>query len=289
MCGRPMAGGVAGAAFCYLSKGAAMPTVTPTTDLTTNQGKFPLRFPALEASLGQDHEWCEVKVGGRWRTIRFHDYHEIYQVPGLYECLFYRTLKCTSPLRVVSMLRRQLREAGQTGESLRVLDVGAGNGMVGALAQQIGARVCVGVDIIPEARDAADRDRPWVYDDYVVADLTDLPEAEEERIRKQRLNCLMTVAALGFGDIPPKAFLTALRLVQTPAWLAFNVKEDFAHPKDATGFAALLQRLAAEDVIRIESYARYRHRLSTTGEPLHYIAVIATKPRDVPDELRGEA
>jgi hypothetical protein len=30
----------------------------------------------------------------------------------------------------------------------------------------------VGVDIIPEAQEAADRDRPGVYEDYYVVDLT---------------------------------------------------------------------------------------------------------------------
>lgn len=253
--------------------------------LAENQTKFPLRFPSPDQVLAQDEEWCEVKMDGKWRRLRFHDYDEVYKVPGLYECLFYRTLKCNSPLRVVSALEQQMREFRQTPESLRVLDVGAGNGMVGAALHHIGVQRCVGVDIIPEARDAADRDRPWAYDDYLVVDLTDLPEDAEQTLRRHRLNCLTTVAALGFGDIPPKAFLNALNVIDTPAWLAFNVKEDFIHPSDGSGFASLVQQLAAEEVIQIQSYRRYRHRLSIAGEPLYYIAMVATKQKDVPDHL----
>ena len=257
----------------------------PVAQLEQHQSKFAIRFPAAEDVLGQDAEWCEVKLDGRWQRVRFHDYHAVYPVPGLYECLFYRTLKCNSPLRVVQQLEDQLREFRQSPEQLRVLDVGAGNGMVGSALHNIGVQRCVGVDIIPEARDAADRDRPWAYDDYLVVDLTDLPEQHEKTLRAHRLNCLTTVAALGFGDIPPKAFLTALDVVETPAWLAFNVKEDFLHPKDDTGFAGLIQQLCREEVIQIQSYRRYRHRLAISGEPLYYVALAATKQRDVPDHL----
>ncbi len=259
----------------------------PVTRLDEQQSKFDIRFPDADALLGQDQEWCEVRLDGRWRRIRFHDYHQIYGVPGLYECLFYRTLKCNSPVRVVQQLEAHVREFHQGPEQLRVLDVGAGNGMVGAALHNIGVQACVGVDIIPEARMAADRDRPWAYDDYLVVDLTDLPERQETTLRHARLNCLTTVAALGFGDIPPKAFLTALDVVETPAWLAFNVKEDFVHPTDATGFSALIQQLCREQVIQVQSYRRYRHRLAISGEPLYYVAMVASKQRDVPDHLLG--
>ena len=87
----------------------------------------------------------------------------------------------------------------------------------------------VGVDIIEEAAEAAERDRPGVYDDYVVVDLTDR-RADDPRdaLGARGFNCLTTVAALGFGDIPPEAFATAFNLVEpTAAWVAFNIKERF--------------------------------------------------------------
>ncbi len=248
------------------------------------QHRFELRFPDV-ATLGQDEEWCEVKLDGAWKRVRFHDYHEIFSVPGLYESLFYRTLRCSSPTRVASLLDDVLRDADQAPQDLRVLDVGAGNGMVGAALQDIGVAHVAGIDIIPEARDATERDRPWAYDAYHVADLTDLDEKAEEEIRRFGANCVATVAALGFGDIPDAAFLRALDLIETPGLVAFNIKEQFVDAADSTGFAALIERLKGLGVLRLDAYRRYCHRLSISGEPLHYVAVVATKLRDVPDEL----
>ena len=45
----------------------------------------------------------------------------------------------------------------ETAAQLRVLDVGAGNGMVGEELDRMGAKHIVGVDIIPEAAEAAQR------------------------------------------------------------------------------------------------------------------------------------
>jgi 2-polyprenyl-3-methyl-5-hydroxy-6-metoxy-1,4-benzoquinol methylase len=47
--------------------------------------------------------------------------------------LFYDRLKCTSPHKLVSLLNRVVTNAGEAPSQLRVLDVGAGNGMVGEL------------------------------------------------------------------------------------------------------------------------------------------------------------
>src|SRR5690606_25337280 len=98
-------------------------------------------------------------------------------------------------------------------------------------------------------------------------------------------NAMTCVAALGFGDIPALAFLKSLDLLETPAWLAFNIKEDFVQERDTTGFAVLLRELAREDIVRVEAHRRYRHRMSSANEPLHYIAMVATKQREIPEEF----
>ena len=245
-----------------------------------------VRFPETEHTLDQDEEWFELRDGDTWRRLRLHDYTEIYKVPGLYESLFYRLLRCCSPRRVVNLLEAVLRDAGEAPRDLRVLDVGAGNGMVGEQVWNLGATHIVGVDIFEEAKEAALRDRAHIYADYLVADLTDLEEETERRVRRQALNCLTTVAALGYGDIPPRAFLKALDLVDTPAWVAFNIKEDFLwrSSSDETGFERLVDRLRTERVMRVEAYRRYPHRISIRGKPLYYVAVVARKLRDLPDE-----
>jgi len=247
-----------------------------------------IRLPTMNShglDLDQDEEWCEVVVENEKHRIRFHDYDRVFEIPGLYEELFYNKLECCSPSYVVNLLEDVAEERGVDPCHLKVLDVGAGNGMVGDELKHHGIKKIVGVDILEEAKEAAQRDRPRVYEDYRVADLTALPKHDEEAIKKHGLNCLTTVAALGYGDIPPAAFLKALELIATPAWLAFNIKEDFLREQDGSGFSRLIQRLINEGYIQPQCYRRYRHRLSIAGEPLYYVAMIAKKLQAVPASL----
>jgi predicted TPR repeat methyltransferase len=246
-----------------------------------------IRLPDVDGRLTQDQEWCEVRIGGQKRRFRFHDYGEIYDVPGLYERIFYDSLKCSSPARVVGLLRDVLNEEGVSPRGLRVLDLGAGNGVVGDELEALGADRIIGIDIIPEARRAADRDRPGIYDAYYVEDLTQLNRDVERRLRETRLNCLTGVATLGFGDTPPLAFLAALDLIAVPGWVAFNIKETFLSEKDNSGFSRLIRQLTNSEIIRIEAYRRYRHRCSISGEPLHYIAMVGRKLKEAPPDCLG--
>lgn len=248
-----------------------------------------IRIPELDGYCPtQDHEWCEVVIDGQAKRIRFHNYAELYKIPTLYEELFYGKLKCCSPSRVAGLLEDVMTDFGQEASDLCVLDVGAGNGMVGDELAARGVRQLVGIDIVQEARDAADRDRPGLYEDYLITDLTNVPEHEEELLRAKKFDCLCCVAALGFGDIPAKAFAKAVDLIETPGWLAFNLKESFLSECDDSGFAKLIRELSRREIIQIQAYRRYQHRLSVTGEPLHYVAVIARKLCDLPDDILAD-
>lgn len=233
----------------------------------------------------QDAEWCDVLINGEERRIRFHDYEKVFRIPGLYEELFYDRLACCSPSYISRLLDEIVRENGEDPQAFRVLDVGAGNGMMGDELKEVGVESIVGVDIIPEAKQATERDRPRVYEDYRVLDLTRIPEADEEALRRVRFNCLTTVAALGFGDIPAQAFAKALDLIETPGWLGFNLKEDFLRDEDTSGFSRLIRQLSNEGFLRVHCYRRYRHRLSTTGKPLFYVAMVARKLRDLDESV----
>ena len=211
-----------------------------------------VRFPALDGALPQHEEWCEIYVQGTWRKLRFHDYGEIYRQKGLYEHLFYERLDCDSPRRVVELLADVRRQQGSE-EPLLALDLGAGNGIVGEALCEIGAERVVGVDILPEAREAAQRDRPAVYGQYIVADLCDPPLDVIERMRAARYNALVCVAALGFGDIPPLAYYHALGFLPTGGLLAFNIKEEFLDDRYTHGFAELLRRMVRSHVVRVEA------------------------------------
>jgi len=247
--------------------------------LELEHGDLEVRFPNPAAGVEQDEEYCEVGEDGEVRRIRFHDYGEIYSIPGLYERIFYDALKCCSPQAVIGLLAEQL----SAGEWLRAFDVGAGNGMVADQLAKVGAESIVGVDIIPEAAMATERDRPGVYDDYHVLDLTDLTDELREELESRRFNCLASVAALGFGDMPPEAFATAYNLVDNGAWVAFNIKSRFLAengPK-GSGFAELINTMLDDGTLELRAEREYRHRLSTSGEPLHYIAMVARKRANV--------
>lgn len=227
--------------------------------------------------LDQDQEWCEVAFNGSRRRIRFHDYGEIFALPGLYEQLFYDQLRCTSPQTVVGLLSEQLTSDGAHAGHLTALDVGAGNGMVGEELRSIGVSSVTGVDLIPEAAVAAHRDRPGIYADYRVVDLTELPESSRKELEARRFNCLTCVAALGFGDMPPAAFAAAYDLILPGGWLAFNIKEDFLDGGSDSGFSGLIRTLVDHQAIEVRAQKRYRHRLSIAGDPLHYVATVAVK------------
>jgi len=143
----------------------------------------------------------------------------------------------------------------------------------------------VGVDIIPEAMEAAERDRPGVYDDYYVVDLTCLSAEEREDMASWSLDCLVSVAALGFGDIPVRAFVEGFNLLQTEGWVAFNVKETFLDNSDITGFSRTIRELIFSQYLDLHHLERYRHRLSISGEPLYYFALAGRKNADIPENF----
>jgi predicted TPR repeat methyltransferase len=256
---------------------------TPISD--TRAGPFVVRFPNDGQPLDQDQEWFEVEVDGQRRRLRLHDYAALYAVPGLYEAVVYDTLRCRSPGRIVGLLTTVLQDRRGALGDLRILDLGAGNGIVAERMRKAGARYIVGLDLIPEAAVAARRDRPGVYDDYLVADLDDLAPAHEQRLEKHSLNCLITVAALGFGDVPPAAFARAFNLITDGGWLALTIKEDFLDPDGGSGFGQLLHQMIADHRLEVYAHHRYCHRVSIAGEKLFYVGLVARKSRAVPGKM----
>ena len=233
----------------------------------------------------QDAEWCVVRVDGKWRQIRFHDYDELYSVPGLYEKVIYDILRCDSPRLVRRLLKAELSGTGTPADELRVLDLGAGNGMIGEELAGLGVRFVVGVDIIEEAAEATERDRPGFYDNYYVVDMTALNESQRRELAGYGFNALTCVAALGFGDIPPRAFIAAYNLIRPGGWIAFNIKEDFLSNGDRSGFSRLIRAMLDDCALELRQRERYRHRLATDRHPLHYVAIVGVKQRDVTDRM----
>lgn len=229
------------------------------------------------SALAQDEEFFEVEVDGERKRLRCHDYGEIYNVPGLYERIFAELLSCRSPEVVVELLEETMVKQDRDPKKLRVVDLGAGNGMVAEELDRIGANSIVGIDLLEEAKGAAERDRPGLYDNYHALDLTELDPVTREDLERRGFNALTCVAALGFGDMPPDAFRTAFDLVAAGGWVAFNIRDEFVSAEDKSGFAKLLDRMYDEGELVQHARLRYQHRVSVEGEPIHYIAVVAQK------------
>jgi hypothetical protein len=89
------------------------------------------------------------------------------------------------------------------------------------------------------------------------------------------------VAALGFGDIPIKAFVQAINLVKDNGWVAFNIKDSFLNPSDESGFSTFIRNLILTEEFDVHYIERYHHRLSIEGVPLYYYAIVGKKRKAI--------
>jgi predicted TPR repeat methyltransferase len=238
-----------------------------------------ISFPISEPhAMDQDEAYFVLKEDGRELQIRFHDYDQIYNRPGLYEQLFYQRLRCASPRKARDLLTKVLQDNRVELSELRVLDLGAGNGMVGELLDA--ARV-IGVDISESARDACERDRPDAYDAYYVTDMTQLRGELAQQMKSWQLDCMTCIAALGFGDIPVRAFANAFNLIRNDGWVVFNIKETFLQESDRTGFSMLVKHMLDSNLLQMQHLERYRHRISIDGRALFYYVLVGKKESDI--------
>lgn len=253
------------------------------------ESKYKVSFPSIEPhELAQDESFYYLEENGQELKLRFHDYDELYRRPGLYEQLFYGRLKCISPQKIVETLYLTVGTSSPPFSELRILDLGAGNGMVGERLFEYGVARIVGLDISEMAYKALERDRPGIYDAYYVADLTNLSEDVRSKLTSWSLNCLVSVAALGFGDIPVLAFIEAFNLVEDGGWIAFNIKETFMDNRDTSGFSIFVKNLILTEHLDIYHMERYQHRLSIDGLPLYYFALAGKKNNSIPSNFLNE-
>jgi hypothetical protein len=215
----------------------------------------------------------------RRECVRVQDYERVYRVPGLYEAIVMEKLRCRSPERVASMLagaRRMLGHAQQ--QPLRVLDLGAGNGVSGEALARHGLRPVVAIDIQPAARAAALRDRPHTYDTYLTADLLSLTASQRRAIRALMPGALACVGAIGLDHVPPAALPAALELLTDDSLLAYTVAAERAGT-DGKEISTRLLAIADQWLIEELARERYRHRVTVTGRPIWWEAVIVRARR----------
>ena len=165
----------------------------------------------------------------------------------------------------------------------------AGNGIVGAelrkqLGDALGVESLVGTDLLESARTATIRDRPGVYDDFVIADLARLDELEAIQLKENWFSVVTICAALGPGkdDLPLEAFDSAIGLLRMGGLLAFTVNERNNQPSHPARWRMFLEGIDKggethwKNMQEIEKQ-KYRHRKNVQGKWIEYTALIYQK------------
>jgi hypothetical protein len=235
---------------------------------------FTITFPPQDAERPGD-EIVDVQFAdGRSESLRIHDYDRVYAVPGLYEEIVQHRLDCRAPAEVASLLAEGADRVGWARGDVRVLDVGAGNGVSGEAQAALGLNPVVGVDILPEARLAALRDRPGLYDLYLSTDLRELDTGAVREVHALAPNALACVGAMGSGHLPAGALAAALDLLADEALFAYAVDPGLEDPS-ADALRDLLAGMERAGQLEELERRRYRHRLTVDGRERWWDAVLA--------------
>jgi predicted TPR repeat methyltransferase len=226
-----------------------------------------VRFPN-QATGGPDEEAFDVTFpDGRVERFTMHDYGRVYAVPGLYEEVVQRMLECATPDRIAALLAGAAAAIGWAPQDVRVLDLGAGNGVSGEALAAAGLRPVAGVDLEPEARPATLRDRPGLYDLVLTADIGALADEDAAALRALEPTALTLVGALGNDHVGLEALQAAARLLTADALVAY------AYPdyEDAAALRTALERLGGVEELARE---RYVHRRTASGGTRTWEAVV---------------
>jgi hypothetical protein len=209
--------------------------------------------------------------------LDLHDYARIYEVPGLYERVVQELLECRSPQVSANLVARVGRRCGVPASKLRVLDVGAGNGVSGEYLRSQGIEHLAAIDSIEQARLACLRDRPGLYESYEIAETGVQFTEALERLRRFDANVLSCVGALGGGHVPNASVAAAVESLASPALVVLTIAERWLGPVGVEGYLQVLSgslRSTRMDLVIEESFT---HRLDMSGEPIPYRAIGAIR------------
>ena len=147
------------------------------------------------------------------------DYVSLYKHAHLYEMIYCDILKCTVYSEICSLLSKK---ANTAADKLMVLDIACGSGLMGRyLKLNIPAKIelLVGVDILPEAINALNRDTPGIYDKaYVVG------ESGMKELSEYHFNCMTVCAAANYME--PEDYKQYVGLLSQDAYVVFDLTDD---------------------------------------------------------------
>ncbi len=254
-----------------------------------SQIDYQIRFPEDSSDLREQEYFYVVRDGAEEKFV-IQNYAEVFKVPLLYE-KFCSETRYQSPETLAMLLVSQLVKSKIDMESLIIFDVAAGTGLFGKSIAQYGVKSIVGVDIVLEAAQAAQRDYPDVYEKYYVEDLTNISPTAEQELANRGFNCLVCCSSLSC-HFPIKGFINSFNLIEQDGWVVFNVntyiledtdnKDSFEYKK-AAEFGQLYHRIVKEGILEITHKHYYLHRLLVNGKALDYVAVIGRKRGSIPE------
>ena len=165
-------------------------------------------------------------IDGEERKICFHDYHEIFAVPGLYERIFHDHLECRSPAEVVGLLGGSCGPRRGSGGALRAGRRGRQRDRRGGASGPRGQRARRRRHP-PGGRRGRRARPPGVYDDYVACDLTALTDDERRRLARRGAQLPDDRRGAGLRRHAARGVEEAYDIVADDGWIAFNIKADF--------------------------------------------------------------
>lgn len=251
---------------------------------------YQVRFSQDSSDLRNQEHFYFMRDGNEQKLI-LQDYAEIYKIPLLYEQFCDKALY-QSPETLAMLLASQSVKSGFDLESLIILDIAAGSGLFGKSIAQYGIKSIVGVDIVPEAAQAAHRDYPGIYDKYYVEDLTAITPTAQAELTNRKFNCLVCCSSLSC-HFPIQGFINSFNLIEDGGWIAFNVNTyviedldnlDSFEYKKAAEFGQLYRYMIKTGILEVTQKHYYLHRLLTNGKSLDYVAITARKIGNISDK-----
>lgn len=127
-------------------------------------------------------------------------------------------------MAICEAFSKLLTKQGIFPSELRVLELGAGSGIVGENLKKMGVGYLTGIDILNSAKEAVQRDKPGLYEEYYTVDLTKLPEQTEQELKSQNYNSMVVVSATGWDHIPVAGLEKALEIIVPGGWVIYHTK-----------------------------------------------------------------
>nr|VFK43257.1 MAG: hypothetical protein BECKTC1821D_GA0114238_101621 [Candidatus Kentron sp. TC] len=233
---------------------------------------------AEKKQISQGEEYFFVDIKGEEKKIGLHDYKTIYKYPWLYEAVVYDCLGCKTPDEMCNILDKLFSDLNIDREKLHMLEIGAGSGIFASkLVERVGIGDISGLDLYEVAKIAAERDRPNLYKNYYVADLTDLSPDLLKELTRQQFNCIGVASATGWGNhIPVGGFEQAFDLLIQGGLFIFHVK-----PFDPDPECIALNRWIEHKIESKQLILRHKqpafHRYNMEGDEIYYDVIVGVK------------